>query len=176
MRLHRRISAFTLVEILVVVVILGISAAIIIPQIGNRDDLRAASMARQIMADVAYAQSRAVSLQKPQYVWFDATNNQYQVLDQVSPSQNVITHPVNKTPFTIALGSGRHDDLKDVVLDQVSFDGRPVLYFDDLGTPHSYDPVTLSSSTMAAGSVRLRSHTYTLTITIQPYSGELKVN
>ena len=36
-------GAFTLVEILTVVVILGIASAIIVPQISTRDDLKAAA-------------------------------------------------------------------------------------------------------------------------------------
>lgn len=168
--------AFTLVEILVVVVILGIVATIILPQIGNRDDLRAASMARAVMADLAYAQGRAVTLQQPQYVRFDTVNNKYDVLSQITPTPQIITHPVNKTPFTVLLGSGRKDNLKDVVLDAVSFDTRTVLMFDELGTPRSYNLATNTSAAMVAGSVRLKSHNYTMTITVEPYSGELKVN
>ncbi len=175
-RAHRRRSAFTLVEILVVVVILGIAAAVILPQVGNRDDVRTASAARMMMADLAYAQSRAVSTQRRQYVRFDLANNAYEVLDQFTPSEQLITHPVNKSPFRVLLGSGRKDDLKDVVLDQVSFDTRLVIAFDEMGTPYSYDPATQASTAMVAGSVRLKSHAYTMTITVEPYSGELKVN
>ncbi len=172
----RRRLGFTLVEILVVVMILGISAAMIVPQIGNRDDLRAASMARTMMADLAYVQSRSVSTQKRHYVRFDLANNYYEVLDQITPTPTLITHPVDKTAYKVLLGPGRSDSLRDVILDEVTFDARPVLFFDELGTPHSYDPTTQATSTMMAGSVRLRSNANTMTVTIEPYSGELKVN
>src|SRR4051794_19516173 len=116
--------AFTLIEILCVVVILGISAAIIIPQIGTRDDVRTASMSRVLMADMQFAQSRAVSLQKAHYVRFNTTTNTYEILDQLSPSDHFVMHPITKNNFSVPLGSARKDDLKTVVLDQVTFDGR----------------------------------------------------
>ena len=169
--------AFTLAEILVVVVILGIAAAMILPQIGNRDDLRCASMARAMVSDLVYAQSRAVSTQKRHYVRFDPVANRYEVLDRIVPGdEHLIEHPVDKGPFRVPLGAARGDELSDVVLDEVTFDTHPVLMFDEMGTPYSYDPDTQTSTAMVAGSVRLKSHDYTMTITVEPYSGELKVN
>jgi prepilin-type N-terminal cleavage/methylation domain-containing protein len=169
-------SAFTLIEILLVVAILGTAAAIILPQIGARDDLRAQSMARSIMADLAFVQSRAVSTQRKHFVRFDVANNTYEVLDAISGTEHLIDHPVDHIPFKVTLGPARKDSMRDVQFDAVSFDGRPVLYFDELGTPHSYDPATQATSAMAAGSVRLKSHAFTITFTVEPYSGELKVN
>jgi prepilin-type N-terminal cleavage/methylation domain-containing protein len=169
-------GAFTLVEILVVVVILGVAAAVIVPQIGNRDDLRCTSMARALMSDLMYAQSRAVSTQKPHFVRFDTATGRYEVLQQMTPSEQLITHPITKQPFQVSVGAARGDELKNVTLDAVSFDTRPVLMFDEMGTPHSYDPATLTGSPMVAGSVRLRSGTFTITISVEPYSGELRVN
>lgn len=168
--------AFTLVEILVVVVILGVTAAIIVPQIGNRDDLRCTSMARVVMSDLMYAQSRAVSMQQPHYVRFDAGAGRYEVLQQIAPSEQLVTHPITKGAFQVMLGAARGDELKTVVLDDVSFDVHPVLMFDEMGTPHSYNPATLTAAAMVAGSIRLRSGTFTATISVEPYSGELKLN
>lgn len=45
-RNQHRPTAFTLAEILTVVVIIGIASAIVIPQISNRNDLRLASATR----------------------------------------------------------------------------------------------------------------------------------
>lgn len=168
--------AFTLVEILVVVVILGVTAAIIVPQIGNRDDLRCTSMARVVMSDLMYAQSRAVSMQQPHYVRFDTAAGRYEVLQQIAPSEQFVTHPITKGAFQVMLGAAGGDELKTVVLDDVSFDMHPVLMFDEMGTPHSYNPATLTAAAMVAGSIRLRSGTFTATISVEPYSGELKLN
>ena len=167
--------AFTLVEILAVVVILGIAAAIILPQMGNRDDLRCASMARGLMSDLVFAQSRAVSTQTRHYVRFDLANGRYELLEQMSP-ERFVTHPINRTAFRVPVGAAREDELSQVVFDSVSFDTHPVLMFDELGTPHSFNPDSLSSSPMVAGSIGLRAPGYTLTITVEPYSGELKIN
>jgi prepilin-type N-terminal cleavage/methylation domain-containing protein len=167
--------AFTLIEILCVVVIIGIAAAIVVPSIGSRDDLRAASMARVVMADLIYAQNRAVSLQKVQYVRFNTATQLYEVLDSIGPDV-LVTHPVEQKPFQVKLSNGRTDDLRFVKLDTVSFDGKAVMAFDELGTPLSVDTGTGTKSPMVSGNIVLDSGGYKLTISVEPYSGELKVN
>lgn len=168
--------AFTLVEILIVVAILGFTTALILPQIGNRDDVRTVSMARALMADLAYAQSRAMSTQSRQYVRFSPITNAYEVLDQFTPSERIIPHPVDKKPFRVLFGTGRTDDLKTVGLEAASFNGKPVVAFDELGTPYSYDPVTkVSVPLAAAGTIQLKSRDYRMTVSVEPFSGELKV-
>jgi prepilin-type N-terminal cleavage/methylation domain-containing protein len=167
--------AFTLIEILVVVVILGIASAIIIPQLGSRDDLKATSMSRMLMADLVYAQNRAVATQRTHYVRFDTEAGRYEVLDAILP-ENLINHPVNKTPFVVNFGPTRKDGLGDVALSAASFDTKTVVAFDELGTPHSYDEDTGVLAPMNAGTMTLQCGTCQVTITIEPYSGELRVN
>ena len=167
---------FTLVEILAVLVILGVASAMIIPQIGSRDDLKTASMARVVMADLLYAQNRAVSLQQVHYVRFDTVAGRYEVLESMSP-ETLITHPVNKTAFTVLLAPDRTDDLEGVALGDVDFGDQPILAFDELGTPYAYDESTgTRTPLLAAGTVALTCGEHTLTITVEPYSGEVKVN
>ena len=169
-------AGFTMIEILAVVVIIGISAAVIIPQISSRDDLKADSLARVVMADVLYAQNRAVATQKVHYVRFDKAAQRYDVLERMTPTEALVLHPVSQNPFQVPTGSSRTDGLKTVQLDAVSFDGQSVLAFDELGTPHAYNTTTLTMSAMTAGSITLRCGTHTVVINIEPFSGELTAN
>jgi prepilin-type N-terminal cleavage/methylation domain-containing protein len=179
-RVQRRIGslvgAFTLIEILVVVVILGIAAAIVVPAIGSRSDLKATSAARMIMADLIYAQNRSISQQKKHYVRFDKAAETYEVLEQVSPSAVLIKHPVEASNFVVTLGSGGAKPIRDVVIDDATFDGKSILAFDELGTPLVYDPATNTDTPMNSGKVVLECGTLKLTITIEPFSGELRLN
>jgi prepilin-type N-terminal cleavage/methylation domain-containing protein len=166
---------FTLVEVLCVVVILGVSAAFVVPRLSQRDDLMAASMARNVMADVIYAQNRAVATRQIQYVRFDSTNQRYDVLSGLSP-ETFVTHPVNGGSFRVPLGAGRIDHLRVVSLAAASFDGQTCLAFDELGIPYACDVSTGVRSAMTAGTIRLSAGTYSLTITVEPFSGELRTN
>src|SRR3954464_12495919 len=77
----RKTGAFTLVEILVVVIILGIAGAIIVPSLGSRDDLKAAAAARVIMADLIYTQNLAITSQGNRYMAFNVPLQNYSVPD-----------------------------------------------------------------------------------------------
>src|SRR5438270_1697999 len=131
--LRPRRQGFTLIEILCVVVIIGIASAVILPQLSTRDDLRASSAARTLMADLLYAQSRSIALQKYHYVSFNTATSTYQVMD--SPT-NVITHPVELGPYVVTFGTG---NLNKVKLSSASFDGQTTITFDSLGIPYSYN-------------------------------------
>ena len=170
-----RSAGFTLIEILVVVIILGIAAAIIVPHIGSRSDLKATSAARLLMADLIYAQNRSISQQKPHFVQFDAAMETYRVLDQIDPTVNIITHPVEQSPFAVALGAGGPSAIKDVVIDSVTFDGQSVVMFDEMGTPHAYNPATKVSTAMTSGTITLRCKEILLSVIIEPFTGELRL-
>lgn len=166
-----RRHGFTLIEILMVVVIMGIAAAVIVPQMTPRDDMRCASAARSLMGDLLYAQSRSIALGKMHYIQFNTTTNTYQVLDAVSPN-NVITHPVNQTPYTVTVGTGA---LANVTINSASFDSNPTVAFDSMGVPYSWTSGT-GPVALTAGSVVFKTGQNAKTVTVSPYSGEIKVN
>ena len=100
--------AFTLIEILVVVVILGIAATLVIPKLSSAGDLNAASAARVVLADLNYAQNCAITTQKPCFVSFSKSTNSdtYSLLDSVAPSEHIMTHPVTQMAFTHQFPAG----------------------------------------------------------------------
>src|SRR5215208_3549247 len=130
-------TGFTLVEILVVVIILGIAGAIIVPSIGSRDDMKAAAAARVIMADLIYAQNLAITSQGNRYINFDTVNQQYSLTDSAAA---VIQHPVNHVPYIQKFGGASQSSLPDLKLVSTNFVGisgvaQKIIGFDELGTP-----------------------------------------
>ena len=80
--LNKKQKGFTLAEVLVVLVILGIASAIVIPMIGDTSNLRASSAARQIASTLLFTQTSAITDQQQYQVVFDSVNNCYEVQDQ----------------------------------------------------------------------------------------------
>ncbi len=167
----RAARAFTLVEILVVVVILGLVSAIIVPQIGTRSDLKVASAARMVVADLTYAQNRAIATGRMHYVQFDLAAGTYRILTDL-PS-TVLTHPVSKDPFVVSFGAAR-TALADVALESAAFDGMRILCFDELGSPF-VSSGSGGASAMEDGEIELRSGDRRVVIRIEPYTGEISV-
>ena len=163
---------FTLIEILCVVVILGIASALILPQLSTRADLKAASAARVVMADLMFAQNRAISRQTPQYVVFDVASKKYSLQDGTPLA--TLTHPVNLTPYEVTFGMGGTNGLEDITLTSANFDSLATLAFDEMGAPYSYDPVN-GLVALSSGSIQLTCEGYVLTISIEPSTGELTV-
>jgi prepilin-type N-terminal cleavage/methylation domain-containing protein len=168
---------FTLIEILVVVVILGIAAAVIVPQISSRADLKATSAARLIMADLIYVQNRSISQQKYHYIQFDPATASYTVKSKEgSPAvMTVVTHPVEQSPYVVALGPAGPGPLRDVKIDTVSFDGQKWIAFDEMGTPYAYNATTDVMTPMTSGTISLKCKEMVLNIIIEPFTGELRL-
>lgn len=161
---------FTLIEILCVVVIVGLAAGIIIPQIATRDDLRCASAARELMCDLLYAQNRSIALGKMHYVQFSTATNTWQVLDAVTPN-HTITNPISQQTYSVTVGTGA---MANVSIKTASFDGNPTVAFDSMGIPYTWD-ATNGPVALASGSVVFKAGTNQKTVTVSPYSGQIKV-
>ena len=62
--------AYTLLEVLVVVTILGTAAAIVVPSMGSAGNLRVQTAVREVIADITFAQSDAVAYQTRRAIIF----------------------------------------------------------------------------------------------------------
>jgi type II secretion system protein H len=173
---HSRVPAsrqqrgFTLIEILMVVVILGIASAVILPQMNSRDDQRVASAARALMADLLYAQNRSIAYQTRHYVQFNTAINSWQVMvDAGNAPGSIITHPVSGLPYVTTVNTGT---LANVTLNSVNFDGNTTLSFDQMGVPSSWSAGG-GNVALISGSVVFQAGTNHITVSIAPYSGEI---
>jgi prepilin-type N-terminal cleavage/methylation domain-containing protein len=171
------LSAFTFIEVLAVVLILGIASAIIVPQFTSRDDLDVQSATRAVMADLLYAQDRAIATQQYQYVVFNGTGQSYSLYSGSSTGPTtLLTHPVNLNNYVMTFGqTGSNNISSDVVLGAVSFNTQNTVAFDEMGTPYAYNSGTTSQLTQP-GTIALNSGSYSLTISVTQDTGEITVN
>ncbi len=167
-----RESAFTVVEMLTVVVILGIISMMALPMLRSTDSARIASAAKLIVADIQYAQMHSISHgDNPMGLKFDTSANSYSVVQRSgSPpfqcsSVSITTNPVGGQPFTTTMGSGRAAQLTGVSIDSVSLDGDNCLVFGSLG---ELDQSSAATIVISFGS-------RTLNISIDPITGDATV-
>jgi len=149
---------FTLVEILVVLVILAIAAAIIVANTTGTEDVRASSAAKMIAMDLEYAQSMAITHQDPVTVTFDPDAESYSLTN----ASGALTHPTSKSEY--ATDFTTLDGLENVDIVSASFGGGQAVVFDELGTPDNGGSVT----------VQVGAHAYQ--ISVSAATGKVTVN
>ncbi len=139
---------YTLVEILVVVTIMGLSAAMVIPSMAQAGTFRVRSALRTLVADITFAQSDAMAFQQGRAVVFYPEENRYVVVRVTGP----VLDPVNDALYD----PSREDDIMGMDFDDerfggarmtsALFDGESVLIFDELGAPVTEPQGTTPSS------------------------------
>jgi prepilin-type N-terminal cleavage/methylation domain-containing protein len=165
--------AFTLIEILTVVTILAVTAAIIIPQLGSRNDMKAAAGARVIMSDLIWAQNRAISTQQKVYVIFSSQTYTIWYKDSTGVLQKC-TNPLSQGTYTQTFGQ-KNTPLADVsIYGTPSFNGQTSLCYDEVGTPYGYDGAGETIMT-SAGTLQVAAGEQRLTVSIEGYTGEASV-
>jgi hypothetical protein len=97
--------------------------------------MRAKSMARAVMADLAYAQSRAMSTQARQFVRFSTrrTATSCSTSSRRASASSRTRWTRRRSWCRSAPADGRPEDCG---VEAASFNGHQVLAFDELGTPY----------------------------------------
>lgn len=178
--MHRRrpprapARAYTLIEVLIVVSILGLAATLLIPSLSRTGILRVQAAVRTIVADVTFAQADALAYQDRRAVVFFPDENRYLLCDvngtELDLDNDVLFHPD---------GPGQRYDvtLSDklfggAVIESADFDGDAVLVFDEMGGPVE----TLDGDTPGVGGeIVVNGSGQQFTISIEPYTGRVTV-
>jgi len=145
----RAAHGFTLVEVLVVVAIISILAAVVVPRIGTTAPAQLSAAARLLSADLAYAQSESIAnTDDPRIVVFDLDNNRYHIARSSDPD-TPITDPITKQPYQVTFGQGRARHLGGVTLHGYALGDDDRVRFGAYG--QVTDQTTPARVTLAAG-------------------------
>jgi type II secretion system protein H len=163
--LLRRISGFTMIELLIVVVIIAIAAMTVIPMMSSAGSVQIRSAANMIAADIEYAKSMAIARGQNFSVVFDKDADSYSIKDQTG---SVILHPVKKgSSYVVGF---RDKGLDKADLADVDFDGTNTVKFDYLGSPYNGNNNPLNK-----GVIKLQAGGITITITVEPVTGFISI-
>jgi prepilin-type N-terminal cleavage/methylation domain-containing protein len=166
--------AYTLIEILVVVTIMGIAGMVVLPALGQSNVLRVQGAIRSVVADITFAQSDALAYQEERAIVFDAAENCYTLVevqgDAIDAVNNAIFSPQGPDQRYVV----DFDDPKwgGIQLADPTFGDDPILIFDELGgpiiAPGSDEPGTGGSVDVIGTDARFR-------VTVEPFTGHVTV-
>jgi prepilin-type N-terminal cleavage/methylation domain-containing protein len=168
--------AYTLIEVLVVVTILGIAGALVIPSMGSTGVLRVQGALRCIVSDITFAQSDAVALQEKRAIVFDVPNSNYSLVqvpgNVVDVRTNTMYDPVRPGGrWTVSfIQETRFGDARITAADFGA--GSNTLLFDGLGGPIS-DPG--SNNPGPGGTIRVAGSGASWTISVEAFTGRVTV-
>lgn len=161
-----RRAGYTLVEMLIVVTMLGLAAAMVIPSISSASSLRVQGALRSIVADITVAQSDAVAFQRQRALVFryGSDNGRY------------IMAEVNGSSVDTATGilEDRQMNVETMGFTQVTSTTltNNTLVFDELGGPVSGPGSTTASPSRV---INLSGSNQNWRITVEAYTGRVTI-
>lgn len=153
-----RRNAFTVIELLVVIVILGIAAALVVPQMASSATFEVQGAARTLVSDLYAAQNTAVAEQATRKVIFNVGGNSYRLTDNTDT-----TLPAAWLGGQYQVAFGPSSSYGQVTIASVDFGGNTEVSFDELGTPSS------------GGTIELLAGTQRYRITVTAFTGRVTV-
>jgi prepilin-type N-terminal cleavage/methylation domain-containing protein len=181
---HAGARSYTLIELIMVLAVLGLAAAILIPNMVGTDSLTTQAAVRLLIADLSFAQSDALANQEFRRVVFYDDGAGYCIINV--PDQNFIT-PADLDAYTDyvydPLGNmGRYivnfttDNrfagvvVSDANIDGVALEDRPEITYDQLG-----GTVVAGGIPGTGGNIDIAYNDISYRITVAPFTGKLTV-
>lgn len=170
----RPVRAFTLLELLVTIVILGIAGALVIPAMGETGILRVQGAVRSVVADLTFAQADAVAFQERRAVVFDVPNNVYRLIqvpgNTLDPENNTMYDPGKPDGrFVMSLSDPRFGGSR---LESASFDNEPHVIFDAMGGPVADAAGAIPGN---GGTVVITGSNQRFTVSVEAFTGRVTV-
>ena len=164
----RNRRGYTLIEVLITVTIMGLAAAIVVPNMMQGGSLGVQAGARMIIADLLFAQNEAMAQQSTRRVVFDTDNNTYRVqkFDSVASAWVLEFNPsqgLGNNQQNYEVDFDEDSRFRGVEIVSASFNGDSTIEFDDLGNPSS------------GGTVRLKFEEHEYEIKVAPFTGRVTV-
>jgi len=175
---------YTLIELLIVIGILGLSSALLVPRMVGREAMAAQSAVRLIISDLNFAQSDALAHQELRRVHFYADGSGYCLtritdtelgtpFDELDTDQDYIFDPLAK-----ANEAGRYivrfedDQFKGVTIESASIDGaggRDIQYDSLAGT------IASGGGPGTGGTIVVKCADERYQISIAPFTGKITI-
>ncbi len=170
-----RRPGYTLLELMLVLVLMGIAAALVIPNVRGSENIRIQTAVRAIASDIMYAQSDALAYQARRAVVFDPASNDYWIaevssdeLDFDTDAMYKIDGPDQRFLVDVDITSGGAAQIV-----SADFDGDEVLIFDELGGPVA---ALDSDGPSAGGNIVVGGDDGTAyQLAVEPYTGRVTV-
>ncbi|MBO6513463.1 MAG: prepilin-type N-terminal cleavage/methylation domain-containing protein [Phycisphaerales bacterium] len=172
--IRRHDAGYTLIELLIVISILGISAALVIPSMGSAGVLRIQSAVRSVVADITFAQMDALAYQERRAVVFDEEANMYTLTrvpgGEIDPDADALFDPKGPNQrYRADLNEARFGGS---FLRDIDLNGGTAIIFDEMGAPIAgAESTTLSDG----GSVQIQGPDSRFRIDIAAFTGRVTV-
>ena len=163
-----------MIEVMIVVVLLAITAAVALPMVGNRSDMKLAAAVRTLVGDLQYAQNYAIATRQNIYVRFDA--NQYTLCTRNNAGTlTAITHPIDRGDFTVSFNSSTGPRaLAGVTLAKPNWSSAAAVGFDAVGGPFTFTETTAEKIVLNSRvAAEMKCGTLTRSVYVEPYTGEV---
>lgn len=169
---HNR--GYTLVEMLIVIGILGFSAAMVIPSMGSVGVLRIQSAVRSVVADITYAQMDALAYQELRAVVFDEDANMYTLTrvpaGAIDPDADALFEAKGPDQrYRVLLDEDRFGGS---FLRDIDLNGGSAIIFDEMGAPIA---APASATLSDGGSVQIQGPSSRFRIDIAAFTGRVTV-
>lgn len=137
----QRARAYTLIEVIIVIAILGLVSAIVVPQMLSAGTMGVQAATRIIVADLIFAQNDAMARQTSRRVVFDAVNDSYKLTDNAGVTLDASWLSGQVQNYMVSF---RDDDrFQGVDILSVNFGGDGTITFDDMGAPDTGGTIEL---------------------------------